>query len=83
MLAIAIISFAVAAVLLVALVFARAALRRATEREASALAQSFAREAKATAERKLTVAAAADTKHLEEATHEELLRIARDLARRD
>lgn len=67
----------------VALVFARSAAQRQTEIAARALADSFAREAKAAAQKKVNDAAAADVAKTEDATHEELLRIARDLAGRD
>lgn len=70
-------------VLGVAVVFAGAAARRASERAAQALADSMAREIKATAERKAKAAADAAVQEVRNATNEDLERIARDLARRD
>lgn len=82
MLALVMILSGVVLVLLVVVVFAAAALRRKTEIAAMAMADSFAREAKRVAEEKAKNAADAAVKEIENATHEDLLKRARDLVRR-
>lgn len=69
-------------VLLVVVVFGAAALRRRTEIASMAMAESFAREAKRAAEEKAKNAADVAVKEIENATHEDLLRRARELASR-
>lgn len=83
MIALVIVLGCVSVLLAVAAFFARAAAQRQTEIAAKALAESFAREAQAAAQRKVNAAAMADTKEIDDATHEELLRRARTLAGRD
>lgn len=55
----------------------------AAEQEAATMAAAFAREATEQARRKADAAATAAVDQIKGATHEELLRIARDLAKRD
>jgi biopolymer transport protein ExbB/TolQ len=61
----------------------RAKEHQANERTAQALADSYAREAKRAAAEKVEAKADGDVKQLEGASHEDLGRIARDLARRN
>ncbi len=74
---------AIVLVLLVALAFSRAAVRRGVELEAGRLADAMAREAKAAAERKAAATADAAVEEIKEASHEKLAELARDLARRN
>ena len=86
MTAVVIVALSLAAVLVLGAAWviakARAETRQATERAASAIADSFAREAKAAAQKKIDDAASNDVAKVEGASHEDLLRTARDLARR-
>lgn len=77
--------FIVAVCIVLALAFALSAsiVRHRTEMEARRLAESMARETIKAAEKKAADKAAAEIDDIKEATHAELTRIARDLAKRD
>ena len=82
MIALVLVSCSAVVVMGIALVFARSAAQRATNRAAHALADVVARDIVRAAEDKARAAGDTAVKEVEHATHEELERIARDLAHR-
>lgn len=80
----ALVAFAVIILaLLIAFAFWRVGVKNSFEAEARRLADAMAREAKKAAEQKINEASQQDVEAIKNASHDELLRIARDLARRD